>query len=119
MNTNEDWWDNREQQESDKSGTTSQELAYRLCWLGVWLVETRRWYIEGVPLMLPPQAVKFALIQKHHWLPSEIDSMTPQKMSLALTDYWTEFEMEPALSPYQSALRHMIGWQYQKLCDKK
>ncbi|CUR95288.1 hypothetical protein [Salmonella enterica] len=42
MNTNENWWDNREQQESDKSGTTSQELAYRLCWLGVWLVETRR-----------------------------------------------------------------------------
>lgn len=91
MNTNENCRDNHEQQESDKSGTTSrvvkyyenwkagalktedtdrcqtffdqgtevfpgasQELAYRLCWLGVWLVETRRWYIEGVPLMLPP-----------------------------------------------------------------
>ncbi|EGP9458828.1 hypothetical protein U8557_002816 [Salmonella enterica] len=152
MNTNENFQDNRGQQESDKSGTTSQveeyykrwkagalsrantehcqiffdkgtevfpgagqELAYRLCWLGQWLTQNRHWHIEGSPLILIPQAIKFALIQQHHWLPSEIDSMTPQEISLALIDYWTEFEMDPD----QSALRHMIGWQYQKLSDQK
>ncbi|ELM5540006.1 hypothetical protein Q2534_001380 [Salmonella enterica] len=92
-----------------------QELAYRLCWLGQWLIQNRHWHIEGYPLILIPQAIKFALIQQHHWLPSEIDSMTPQEISLALIDYWTEFEMDPD----QSELRHMIGWQYQKLSDQK
>lgn len=95
----------------------SQELAYRLCWLGEWLIQTRRWYIEGVPLILIPRAIKYALIQQHHWHPAEIDSMTAQEISLALTDYWTEFETD--VSPYQSALRHMIGWQCQKLHEQK
>ncbi len=87
------------------------KLAYRLCWLGHWLIHSRLWFFRDDSLTSIPEAVKFALIHQHHWLPATVEQMTPAEMSLALTDYWSEYWTN------QKALNYMTDWQYQALCS--
>ena len=56
------------------------------------------------------QAVKFALIHQHHWLPATVEQMPPAEMSLALTDYWADYWTQP--TEPEKALVHMTDWQY-------
>ena len=94
-----------------------RKLAYRLCWLGHWLINSRRWFFLDDNSISVQQAVKFALIHQHHWLPATVEQMTPAEMSLALTDYWADYRTQP--TEPEKALIHMTDWQYQKLCSNR
>lgn len=92
MNTNEKWRDNRAQRESDKFEMKNRVTRHNECWkTGAMSSENEEQYNlffnnEMDTFMHIHQAIKFTLIPQHHWHPADIDLMTPQALSLALTD---------------------------------
>ncbi|EKZ8845354.1 hypothetical protein RE958_000795 [Salmonella enterica] len=116
MNTNENWRDELErkhqQSESDKAvlsdksrkfyalvaerykgvypGPVLAQQYFRMLWLGEYLRQKYNWYHQFHKIS-PQMALKYALIKQYGEKFTDIDALTQEEMSLALTDYWSEY----------------------------
>lgn len=67
-----------------------RQLMFRLLWLGEWLKVRNQWKSQFKKIS-PVEALHYAIIQRHGWLPPQISALTPQQISLSLTEEWTAF----------------------------
>lgn len=88
------------QQYDRHPGAELMQRSYRLLWLGEWLRLKNHWH-QQFQTCTPREALEFALIRQHQWTPDTVKQLSEQEMSLALTDYWTEFAADPEWGPRQ------------------
>ncbi|MFG5979900.1 hypothetical protein N4Q71_30430, partial [Salmonella enterica subsp. enterica serovar Montevideo] len=62
---------------------------FRMLWLGEYLRQKYNWHLQFHEIS-PQMALKYALLKQYGEKFTDIDALTQEEMSLALTDYWSE-----------------------------
>ncbi|ENS3353405.1 hypothetical protein ACEZ7N_000594 [Salmonella enterica] len=76
--------------EAEQERPEDRQLKFRLMWLGEWLQRTHNWSIQH-HRCTPMQALHYAIIRRHHWLPADVEKLTLRELSVALTEEWSAY----------------------------
>ncbi|HHT8253863.1 TPA: hypothetical protein ACT2TS_004916 [Citrobacter braakii] len=93
-------------QEAKKCPAEEWQLMFRLMWLGEWLGKRDNWKQQFYSCS-QMDALHYAVIRRHRWLPAQVAGLSLKEMSLALTEEWTVFAAQKGL---KRRIENKLDW---------